>query len=78
VNQAFSTPIDAVERANQMVKKGRKKSIQQLTLPVEKLHLLFKDVLHSSRIDEQVSLYIVAVLEYMAKHILEVSKLFQQ
>jgi hypothetical protein len=74
VNQAFSKPIDAVDKANQVVKRGRKKSIQLLTFPVEKLHLLFKDVLHSSRVDEQVSLYIVAVLEHMAKHILQVSQ----
>jgi hypothetical protein len=36
------------------------------------VHSILKEVLHNSKLDDQVSLYIVAVLDYIALDILKV------
>lgn len=51
-------------------KRGKKKSA--LVLPFDKVHSLLKEVLHSNKLDDQVSLYLVAVLDYIAGDILKV------
>jgi son of sevenless-like protein len=45
-------------------------------LPVDKIHSLLKEVLHNHRLDDQVSLYIAAVLQFIAADILNVRKTF--
>ena len=69
----FPRPIDdwALNEAHKALdKKAKKKSV--LVLPNEKVHSLLKEVLHTNKLDEQVSLYLVAVLDYIAGDILKV------
>ena len=43
-------------------------------MPFDKVHSLLKEVLHNNKLDDQVSLYLVAVLDYIAADILKVNK----
>lgn len=71
VLKTFPNPIDkwALAEAQTAVEKGRKKS--SLVLPVDKVHPMLKEVLQN-KIDDHVTLYLVAVLEYIAADVLKV------
>ena len=71
VLDTFPKPIDAwAKNEAHKALKTKKKSV--LVLPFDKVHSLLKEVLHSNRLDDQVSLYLVAVLDYIAGDILKV------
>ena len=74
VSRTFPTPVDkwALAEAQRALDRGKKKST--LVLPLDKVHSILKEVLHNSKLDDQVSLYIVAVLDYIAADILKVSR----
>lgn len=76
VSHTFPSPIDrwALEKAQKALKRVWKKS--PMFLPVDKIHSLLKEVLHNHRLDDQVSLYIAAVLQFIAADILNVRKTF--
>ena len=59
--------------AQRALEKGKKKSA--LVLPFDKVHSLLKEVLHNNKLDDQVSLYLVAVLDYIAADILKVNSI---
>lgn len=70
VIRTFPSPIDrwALSTAESAIKRGRKK----MMLPVDKVHAILKEFSHNNRIDEQISLFITAILEYIAADIFKV------
>ena len=74
VKDTFPNPIDdwAVGVAQDALKKSKSRRKSALVLPFDKVHSLLKEVLHSNKLDDQVSLYLVAVLDYIAGDILKV------
>ncbi|XP_043192883.1 son of sevenless homolog 2-like isoform X2 [Amphibalanus amphitrite] len=72
VEKTFPNPINkwAIKEARGVLEKGKKKSVE---LPVEKVHNLLVKEVFQHKIDFQVSLYIVAVLEYIAADILNLA-----
>ena len=60
----------AIKFANDELSKSRRKSA--MFLPIDKVHNVLKEVLHGHKVDEHVSLYLVAVCEYIARDILKV------
>lgn len=79
VSKTFPNPIDkwAMQEAQQALEKKKKdkKGEKGVTLPAEKVHPLLKEML-GYKIDQQVSLYIVAVLEYVAADIWKLAGIY--
>ncbi|KAB7496925.1 Son of sevenless-like protein 2 [Armadillidium nasatum] len=71
VLRTFPNPIDqwAIGDAQAAIEKGRKKT--NLVLPVDRVHSQLRDTLQM-KLDYQVTLYIVAILEYISADILKV------
>lgn len=72
VMSSFPHPIDkwAIADAQAAIERGRKRN--PVVLPADKVHAIIKDIL-GFRVESQVSLYIVAVMEYISADILKLA-----
>ncbi|XP_033108968.1 son of sevenless homolog 1-like [Anneissia japonica] len=72
IQKTFPNPIDkwAIEEASIAIEKGKKKS--NVLAPLDRTHTQLKETL-GYKIDQQVTLYIIAILEYIAADILKLT-----